>query len=385
MRPLLAFTLAALAMAILAAWPHERPTFSAGQMKGAWLAPVGAATLDSPQGLAALRHLRELGCDTVAIGPEIVMPDINAPQMHIDGDEAKLRAFLRSARAAGLRVFLLPRIESPAFFQPPFPWRADIAMKSEEDWSRFFERFTEVLVQFATLAREEGVAVLGLGLEYRTAVKRDPDKWREVARKARAAFGGPVTYSANWDDFDQITWWDAVDYIGIGAYFELLDDGLPKDSFDPKRELPPATLGTLLEGWEPIRQRLRELSMQYGRPVFFTEVGYAPFADCGYYPWRWQPVLDAPAAADFGPPVPGATASAPAAPAPPPKQARPLNARQQALCYRALIRAFAGEDWWRGLCMWRFYTDAASVPEWDYSPQGREAEAVLRDAYAPVR
>ena len=68
-------------------------------------------------------------------------------------------------------------------------------------------------------------------------------------------------------------------------------------------------------------------------------------------------------------------------PAEPPRQVRPIDARQQALCYRAIFRVFAGEPWWQGLCVWRFYTDPSAVPEWDYSPQGREAEAVLKDAY----
>jgi hypothetical protein len=31
--------------------------------------------------------------------------------------------------------------------------------------------------------------------------------------------------------------------------------------------------------------------------------------------------------------------------------------------------------------MWRFYTDPAAVEGWNYSPQGHDAEKVLRDAY----
>jgi hypothetical protein len=63
------------------------------------------------------------------------------------------------------------------------------------------------------------------------------------------------------------------------------------------------------------------------------------------------------------------------------QSARAVDPSQQALCYRALFRTFAGVPWWKGVCMWIFYTDPAAVESWNYSPQGHEAEKVLRAAY----
>jgi hypothetical protein len=332
---------------------ERTPRLSASQVRGAWLAPTGAATLDSEAGLAALRRLRDLGVDTVATFPEVTMPDITRPGFTYGGQDAQLRAFARAARAAGLRTFLLPRIESPAFFVPPHPWRADIRMADPADWPRFHEDFTKLVRHYGTLAREEGAAIFGIGLEYRAAVREHPDAWRAIARAAKEAFGGPITYSANWDDYEQVTWWDAVDLIGIGAYFELVDDGLPDDATHAARSAkrqPPPTLSAILDGWKPIKASLKALSGKYGKPVFFTEIGYTTFADTAYHPWMWQ-------------------------------SERAVDPAQQALCYRALFRTFAGEPWWKGACLWTFYTDPSAAQSWNYSPQGREAEKVVREAY----
>jgi hypothetical protein len=331
----------------------DTPKLAKGQIRGAWLAAAGNASLESEAGRAAIRKLKDLGVDTLAVFPEVSMPDIKKPGFTFGHQDAELRAFLKAVKAEGMATFVLPRIESPAFFQPPHPWRADIAMADPADWPRFHEDFTKLVRHYGKLAREEGAAIFGIGLEYRAAVKEHPDAWRAIARAAKEAFGGPITYSANWDDYDQVTWWDAVDLIGIGAYFELLDDGLADGAtheMRAKQELPRPTLSAIVDGWKPIKAQLKAFSEKYQRPIFFTEVGYTTFVDTAYHPWMWQ-------------------------------SERAVDPTQQALCYRALFKTFAGETWWKGACLWRFYTDPSAVEKWNYSPQGHEAEQIMRAAY----
>jgi Glycoside Hydrolase Family 113 len=345
-----AVAIAAVAWSIL---QDRTPKLAPGQIRGAWLAAAGKASLESEAGLAAIKKLKDLGVDTLAVFPEVSMPDITKPGFTWGNQDAELRAFLRAVKSLGLSAFVLPRIESPAFFLPPHPWRADIAMANPADWPKFHEDFTKLVRHYGALAREEGAAIFGIGLEYRAAVREHPDAWRAIARAAKEAFGGPITYSANWDDYDQVTWWDAVDVIGVGAYFELLDDKLADDAtheMRAKQELPRPTLSQIVDGWKPIKAALKALSERYSRPVFFTEVGYTTFVDTAYHPWMWQ-------------------------------SERAVDPSQQALCYRALFQTFAGEPWWKGACMWRFYTDPGAVEKWNYSPQGHEAEQVMKAAY----
>ncbi|HYC78689.1 MAG TPA: hypothetical protein VEI02_13770 [Planctomycetota bacterium] len=318
------------------------------QARGVWLAETGGAPIDGPAGAAALRKIRDLGANAVAFGPEVHMPHHRRPELAFGERDASLRDAIRLARAAGLDVLLLPRIESPEFFRDdvdPKPWRGDVEMTSPQDGAAFYENYGRMLAHYGALAREEGCRWFCIGLEYRRLVKAHPSEWRRLAAVARRAFRGPITYSANWDDYRDISWWDAVDLVGIGAYFELA----PAPPADDAR----LAVGDLVRGWRPIRRELEAFAAATGRPVLFTEVGYPAFADAGYRPWEWQ------------------------------RPDKRLDARAQADAWRALFRTFSDEPWWAGVFAWRFYTDPTSLPAWDYAFEGKEAEHVLRSAFAP--
>jgi hypothetical protein len=47
------------------------------------------------------------------------------------------------------------------------------------------------------------------------------DRWRRLIVKVRAVYPGPLTYGANFDQFDQVGFWDALDAISVNAYFPL--------------------------------------------------------------------------------------------------------------------------------------------------------------------
>lgn len=45
---------------------------------------------------------------------------------------------------------------------------------------------------------------------------------RRLIRQIRRVYHGPLTYAANWSgEYKQIRFWDALDYVGIQAYFPL--------------------------------------------------------------------------------------------------------------------------------------------------------------------
>ena len=56
----------------------------------------------------------------------------------------------------------------------------------------------------------------------------------------RRRFSGKLVYSANWDHYLPVSFWDRVDYLGVTAYFELTtrDD---------------ATADELERGWRKVR------------------------------------------------------------------------------------------------------------------------------------
>ncbi len=98
-----------------------------------------------------------------------------------------------------------------------------------------------------------------------------------------ASYTGKLIYAANWGgatdgeslpEFENITWWDAVDIIGVDAYFPLtqmsadLDVGSLEKAWN-------GTLQTVAGGQQNITQRLATVSAKYGHSIMFTAAGYA--------------------------------------------------------------------------------------------------------------
>lgn len=104
--------------------------------------------------------------------------------------------------------------------------------------------------------------------------------WRAVIARARERFDGPLTYAANFDQYASVGFWDALDIIGINAYFPL------RDRLDtPSVE---ARDAALVRGWERVFEGIdafRARSDLKDRPVLFTELGYTRRAGSTAAPW----------------------------------------------------------------------------------------------------
>lgn len=295
--------------------------------------------------------MRGRGVRQVAVGHDVRMPSLREPRLVWGEGDAALRGFLRRARQEGLETFLLPRIESPDFFRPPYPFRGDIRFATAEGWERFHDQMEQMILHYARLAQEEAVALLGLGLELKHSSRGHPRRWRRIIDRVRRVYRGKLTYSANWwQEWEQVKFWDALDLIGIGAYFELRPQ--PPEAADA----PPgsASRRQLVARWRPIRKRLRQMSRKHGRPVLFTEVGYPGYRDCAERPWEWAGKQ---------------------------QKGTPVDHRAQARALGALLDVVAAEDCVAGLFVWRFYTNPEDIAPWEYGLQGRPAAEVLEEAY----
>lgn len=88
-------------------------------------------------------------------------------------------------------------------------------------------------------------------------------------------FTGELTDAANWSLGDEgesmeKKWWDAVDIIGIDAYYSTLQDG--SEGWDQ-----------VLDNWKPIYKKLDGLRQKWKMNLMFTEVGYCPGHHCSRY------------------------------------------------------------------------------------------------------
>ena len=108
--------------------------------------------------------------------------------------------------------------------------------------------------------------------------KRLERHWRELIRETRTHYSGPITYAANFDQYQDVGFWDALDLIGVNAYFRLRD---PESRTAPTREV-------LRAGWTRVLRAIDTFRRTEGlasHRVLFTELGYVARKNCTLQPW----------------------------------------------------------------------------------------------------
>ncbi|MCA8961333.1 MAG: hypothetical protein KDC38_12500, partial [Planctomycetes bacterium] len=167
----------------------------------------------------AMRELRRLGVDAVGTHPYAgIREDGSVPQwFDLSQPPAWITRPIREGRELGMRVMVKPHL---GYWGSRFSWRGEIEFDSDEKWARFFEQYRQWIVRVAELSRGADLFVVGTELDRTLQHEKE---WRHIIAEVRQVFDGPVTYSANWTDYQRVPFWDALDVIGIHAYFPLVD------------------------------------------------------------------------------------------------------------------------------------------------------------------
>jgi len=245
---------------------------------------------------------------------------------------------ITQTHSLGMKVMLKPHLD---LNNDPAHWRGQIGntFTSEAEWQTWFASYRAFINHYAALAQANGVEEFVVGTELVGTSGREAD-WRRVISETRGIFVGPITYASNHSGEEtSIQWWDAVDYIGVDAYYPLTNKNDP-------------TLGELKAAWASPRLTLENLSRQYNRPIILTEIGYRSVDGANQRPWEWQS---------------GGT----------------IDLKEQADCYRAVLEIFWGKPWLRGIYWWYWSTDPnqGGPGDMDYTPHNKPAEAILRQYY----
>jgi uncharacterized protein Usg len=275
--------------------------------------------------------------------------DLHAPELRVsygrphrwggfwgESDEGIL-ATTRWAHARGIHVLLKPHVWTHG------GWSGSIAMKSEEDWATWFADYREFILHYADLAERAGAEALAVGTELGGTTKRERE-WRSIIAEVRKHYKGSLVYCANWaDDLHQTQFWDALDWIGVQAYYPL-----------SKRRAP--TTEELVQGWSAPLADLDQLARIWAKPVVLTEVGYRCMDTAASRPWEWN--------------LPGN-----------------FSLDTQARCYESLFRSLPDHPSVNGVFIWKWRPDYASAggPEDpEYSPERKPGEQVLARGYAEI-
>ncbi|MCP3915133.1 MAG: hypothetical protein GY711_06230 [bacterium] len=217
-----------------------------------------------------LDRLRALGVNWVAIHPYASIRADGEVVSRFDADAppAWVTRPIEEAHARGMQILVKPHI---AYWGSPFSWRGDIAFDDAGQWERFFASYERWIVTLARIAR--GADAFAVGTELDRTLAHE-SQWRAIIGAVREQTSAHLTYAANWSDFERVGFWDALDAVGVQAYFPLVtDERLPDES-------------ALRAGWsEPLR-KLRALHVRTGKPVVFTELGYDRSLAAALRPWE---------------------------------------------------------------------------------------------------
>jgi len=270
-----------------------------------------------------------------------------------------LRVTTQKAREQGIKTLLKPHIWLHKR-ENGDKWRSDIAMKDEAAWREWFANYRTFILHYATLAEETGIEALCIGTELHQTAKRTED-WLVLIAEIRSLYKGELTYAANWyQEFEDIRFWDRLDYIGIQAYFPVA-----------KKEKP--SLEELISGWQPYLKSIESVQRRYGKPVVFTEVGYKNTPDNAIEPWIWPK-------REFEK-LPGGKWR------PIPNPDDRVDDRAQADSFEAVFRVFWDRPWFKGMYIWKWYPmtagpDRADRKTVDFTPQNGPAMETIAGWYA---
>ena len=282
----------------------------------------------------------------------------NSPEIqlnrHSSGGEsdAGIAEASRLARKFGIRTMLKPHIWLTR--SDSGKWRSDIAMDSEEEWQQWFDQYRSFILRYARLAEEHGIEALCIGTElHRAAVERERD-WRRLIAEIRSIYNGKLIYAANWyKEFEEVTFWDDLDYIGVQAYFPLVEEG----SLSEAHRVP--SVEALEQGWVEHLEAIERVHDKFQKPVIITEIGYRSTIDAAVQPWKWE-TGDRQVTSEE-------------------------RLQAQSNCYEAFFRSFWGKDLFAGVYFWKWfpphYGDAGGPENRGFTPQNKPAELTMRRWY----
>jgi hypothetical protein len=290
-----------------------------------------------------MTDVKSVGADWIAVipyaytwgGQPIVRYNVSGRQWWGERPEGCAKT-VDLAKEKGLKVMLKPQVYVPGSWTGALDYSA-------EDWAIWEKAYEDYILPMAEMAQEKNVDLFCIGTEFKIGVQKREQFWRDLTKKVRARFDGKLVYAANWDEYEIVPFWDAVDYIGVNAYFPLSDEETPN-------------VKSLQKAWKPILNQLRSFAQTQNRPVLFTEFGYLSVDKCAHKTWELEKNI----------------------------RSRSINEQAQANALDALFATFWNEPFWAGGFLWKWFPNRRGHEGYfdrDYTPQGKQAEVTLKHWY----
>jgi len=242
-----------------------------------------------------------------------------------------------------MKVMLKPYVDSEDEI-----WRAEFEPRDFDTW---FASYSDFLLHYASMAEDNNVEQLSLGVEYNFA-ESETAKWEQLIDEVRQIYSGKLTYSSNWaanygeGGYRKIEFWDKLDFVGIDAYFPLTDD-----NYDP-------SVKQLKKGWNQWInqiQRWRKKNNLTDKKIIFTEIGYSSYDGVNTEPWGY----------DY--------------------DGKDEDQQEQKDCYKAFFKKVYPKKWMKGTYWWYWdnpsTNDSTSPKYLNFTTRKKLAAKTLRKYY----
>jgi len=165
-----------------------------------------------------------------------------------------------------------------------------------------------------------------------------------VIQGVRERYSGPIVYAADWTNYQNIEWWDSVDYVGIDTYFPL-----SVLKYDPD-------LDELKNAWVNYADEIETWLSTVNKPVIFTEIGYRSGDGTNMCPSNYWSDM-------------------------------PVDLQEQRDCYEAAFQTLWNRSWFYGFYWWTWIYDPEQGGPNDssHTPQNKPTQDVITQWYSRDR
>lgn len=286
----------------------------------------------------ALQEMRDAGATHAAIAWVWWQDDLRATEIKRvpawSPTDAQIVQAIKDAKALGMKVMAFPILRLIKTERRD-EWRGKIAPRDEDAW---WKSYGAMMLEAARLSTEGGADRLAIGSELLSRESMRARWAKVIADVRRETPKLELCYSANWDHFREVSFWDLVDVVGVTAYFELTRSN-------------EAEVRELMLAWMGIKAVLAEFSAHAGKKLVITEIGYPSLDGAAVYPWDET-------------------------------RKTAIDLEEQRRGYEAFARTFSDTSFLDGVYWWNWFGEGGAKDH-NYTPRNKPAAEIIRAWYRP--